>query len=329
MGWGRRARLRRTAVTATALACAAVSLLAGCTGGGGAPDDDGRAPQPGPTPSPSPSAPPVGPVLAVKIDNAPPARPHTGLGTADVVYVEQVEGGLSRLMAVYASGLPEEVGPVRSARETDLELLRQFERPVLAFSGAQTRLLPLIDRSPLRAASPGESPGAYFRGGGRAAPHNLYLRPHRLMPAAPGREALTPAGFAFGAAPEGGTAQTTRTVRYPAARFTFTWDARGDRYRVALDGDAAGATDGRPPAPATVVVQYVRMRPSGYFDSRGSNTPYTQTVGSGTAKVLRGGRTYDALWKRPGPGAGTRFTTPEGESLNFAEGQVWVLLTRA
>lgn len=325
MGRGRRVRWGRSALTAVT----AVSLLAGCAGGGGAPDDDGRAPEPRPRPSPTRSAPPAGPVLAVKIDNAPPARPHTGLGAADVVYVEQVEGGLSRLMAVYASGLPQTVGPVRSAREADLELLRQFDRPTLAFSGAQTRLLPLIDRSPLRAEPPSRSPAAYVRDGGRAAPHNLYLRPQRLMPSAPGKAALARAGFTFGAAPVGGRAEAARTVRYPAARFTFTWDARRDHYRVALDGTAATATDGRPPAPATVVVQHVRMRPSGYFDSRGSNTPYTETVGSGTATVLRDGRSYDALWKRAEPGDGTRFTTSDGEPLNFAEGQVWVLLAKA
>ncbi|MEV7995600.1 DUF3048 domain-containing protein [Streptomyces sp. NPDC086077] len=321
--------MRRAAVTALVGAGTAVSLMAGCTGGERPPDDDGRAPEPSPRPSAPRSAPPVGPVLTVKIDNTRPARPHTGLGTADIVYVEQVEGGLSRMLAVYASSLPKAVGPVRSAREADLELLRQFDHPTLAFSGAQTRLLPLIDRSPLRAEPPSRSPGAYFRGGGRAAPHNLYLRPHRLMPAAPGKAALTPAGFTFGAAPEGGRKETTRTVRYPAARFTFTWDARRDRYRVALDGTAATATDGQPPAPATVVVQYVRTRPSGYYDSRGSNTPYTETVGSGTAVVLRDGRAYDALWKRPEPGDGTRFATPDGAPLNFAEGQVWVLLTTA
>ncbi|MGW1543639.1 DUF3048 domain-containing protein [Streptomyces sp. NPDC002309] len=325
MGRGRGARGGRTALTAVAV----VSLMAGCTSGGGAPDDDGRAPRPGPEASPTRAAPPPGPVLAVKIDNARPARPHTGLGAADVVYVEQVEGGLSRLMAVYASSLPRTVGPVRSAREADLELLRQFDRPVLAFSGAQSRLLPLIDRSPLRAEPADRSPGAYVRDGGRAAPHNLYLRPHRLMSSAPGRAALAPAGLTFGAAPEGGRTEPTRTVRYPAARFTFTWDAARDRYRVALDGTAATAADGQPPTPATVVVQYVRMRPSDYFDSRGSNTPYTETVGSGTAEVLRDGKSYAALWKRPEPGDGTRFTTADGEPLNFAEGQVWVLLTKA
>ncbi|MBX9392651.1 DUF3048 domain-containing protein [Streptomyces sp. TRM72054] len=320
--------MRRLAVAAALGIVTAGSLTAGCTGGG-KPADDGRAPEPRPTPSPTRSAQRTASALAVKVDNAAGARPHTGLDAADIVYVEQVEGGLSRLLAVYASELPKAVGPVRSARETDLELLRQFDRPTLAFSGAQTKLLPLIDRAPLHAEPPGRTLGAYYRATDRAAPHNLYLRPHHLMPSTPGEAALTPTGFTYGPAPEGGEPETTRTVRYPAARFTFTWDDSRDRYRVAMDGTAAVTTDGQPVAPSTVVVQYVRMRPSGYFDSRGNNSPYTETVGSGTAQVLRDGKSYEALWKRPDPDDGTRFTTADGEPVNFADGQVWVVLARA
>jgi len=46
-----------------------------------------------------------------------------------------VEGGLSRFLAVYSSHVPPVVGPVPSAREDDLELLRQFGRPAFADGG--------------------------------------------------------------------------------------------------------------------------------------------------------------------------------------------------
>ena len=75
-------------------------------------------------------------VLAVKIDNIVTARPQTGLQSADIVYVEPVEGGLTRFMAVFSSRVPTTVGPVRSARESDLYLLPQFGRPAFAWSGA-------------------------------------------------------------------------------------------------------------------------------------------------------------------------------------------------
>ncbi|MDX2527169.1 DUF3048 domain-containing protein [Streptomyces europaeiscabiei] len=315
-------RARHRSSTGPLLAAlSAAALLAGCTVTG--PDgDDGRG-RDGRT-----SAPPVGSVLAVKIDNVSAARPQTGLDAADIVYAEQVEGGLSRLMAVYATQLPKAVGPVRSARESDLELLRQFDEPTLAFSGAQSKLLPLIDRAPLRAESPEDAHDAYFRGDEKPAPHNLYLRPEHLVGSPPGADALT-TGFRYGPAPAGGAPEDSRTVRYPAARFTFTWSDDSRRWQVAMDGTPTITTDDTRVAPATVVVQYVTIRKSQFHDYLGNNTPYTETVGSGRAEVLRDGRVFDANWERGTPEDGTTFTTTDGRPMNFAEGQVWVVYAKA
>ncbi|MFF4042864.1 DUF3048 domain-containing protein [Streptomyces sp. NPDC001816] len=323
---GRSARRRRTALTAALVAVTmTVSLTAGCTRHG--PADDAHAPHGTPSPT-GPAVPADGSLLAVKIDNVPAARPQTGLDAADVVYAEQVEGGLSRLMAVYATTLPKTVGPVRSARESDLELLRQFDEPTLAFSGAQRKLLPLIHQAPVRAESPDEATDAYYRGTDRAAPHNLYLHPARLLPSAPGKAALT-TGFRYGPAPSGGTPESARTVRYPSARFTFTWSAGRGGWLVAMDGTPTVTTDGVRPAPATVVVQYVKIRASHYHDALGNSTPYTETVGSGKAEVLRDGRSFDATWSRPSATDGTAFTAVDGSPMNFATGQVWVVFAEA
>ncbi|MFH9569692.1 DUF3048 domain-containing protein [Streptomyces sp. NPDC017454] len=313
---------RRGAALLTA--AVAVSLVAGCTVGSGpepVKEDDRRAPDRESSPSAKGRG---GSLLAVKVDNVRAARPQTGLDAADVVYVEPVEGGLSRLLAVYATELPESVGPVRSARESDLELLRQFDRPTLAFSGAQNKLLPLIDKAPLRAEPPGGESDAYVRDEGRPAPHNLYVRPGRLLPGPAGAEALT-TGFRHGEAPEGGTAASLRTVRYPSASFTFTWSGSRDRWLVSMDGAPARTAGGGRLAPATVVVQHVNVRESDFRDYLGNNSPYVESVGSGRAEVLRDGRAHAATWKRGAAADGTSFTTADGTPLNFAEGQVWVV----
>lgn len=260
------------------------------------------------------------PVLAVKIDNVAAARPQTGLAAADIVYVEPVEAGLSRLLGIYASELPDRVGPVRSAREADFELLEQFGDPALAYSGVQGRLQPVVDEAGLYPVPPGEAPDAYVRGTDRVAPHNLYIDPAGVLEAAPGAEDAGDVGFEFsGPPPAGGRPAAERSVSYQNASFSFTWSEEEGRWRVLLDGEETDA------APATVVVQRVTVRESDYRDSGGNVTPYTETVGSGTAEVLRDGRAFEAEWSRPDEGSGTEFTTPDGEPVPFAEGPVWVV----
>ncbi|MEU1174915.1 DUF3048 domain-containing protein [Streptomyces microflavus] len=292
-----------------------VLLAAGCTGGDGSGSESRSSSPPGTGAK----------VLAVKIDNVAPARPQTGLDQADIVYVEQVEAGLSRLLAVYSSELPPVIGPVRSARETDLELLRQFDRPVLAFSGAQSGLLPAIDRAPLDAVPPSAAPRAYFRGPERPAPHNLYLRPERIPYAASGTEAVEALGLRFGPAPPGGRAEESRTVRFPSARTTFTWSAERERWLVSVDGSPARTSEGGRLGAATVIVQDVTVRPSAFGDRSGNNTPFTETVGSGTAHVLRDGKAYEARWARTSADADTAFTTPDGERIDLASGPLWIV----
>lgn len=207
---GPRGRLAASLATLAVLIAAAV----GCQSGGGE-----TAPSPSRSTPSTTSSGPRAHVLAVKIDNVGPARPQTGLDKADIVYVEQVEAGLSRILAAYSSRMPPVVGPVRSARETDLELLRQFDRPTLAFSGAQAKLLPAIEAAPLNPLPPTADPGAYFRGSDRAAPHNLYLRPGKTPHATTGVNAAEDIGLRFAAPPPGGrpSPDTRSGIRRPAS----------------------------------------------------------------------------------------------------------------
>ncbi|MFD6277521.1 DUF3048 domain-containing protein [Streptomyces sp. NPDC060209] len=265
-------------------------------------------------------------VLAVKIDNVAAARPPTGLEKADIVYVEQVEAGLSRILAAYSSDVPSVIGPVRSARETDLELLRQFDEPTLAYSGAQSALRPSIEAAPLEALPPSKAPDAYFRSGDRAAPHNLYLRPGKIPHASNGVNAAEDIGLRFAAPPPGGTPVNGRTVSYPSARFAFTWAADRDQWLVSMDGTPARTASGDRLGAATVVLQEVDVQPSRFRDRGGNTSPFSATVGSGSATVLRDGKSYDVAWERNTARSATGFTIRDGEPMTFATGQVWIVL---
>ena len=265
----------------------------------------------------------LGQVIVAKIDNIVDARPPTNLTSADIVYLLPVEGGLSRIFAVYSSRIPAVIGPVRSARQDDLELLRQFGRPGFAYSGATPHLLPFIARA--RVVNLYDTP-AYFRDDSRVAPHNLYAYGRVLRAEARGASTARDIGFRFGPAPPGGRPATSFSVSYPAAAFTFRWSARAHRWLVWMDGTQATDAAGGDLAAATVVIQDTVVRTSRFLEY-GVRPPYARSAGSGTAVVLRDGRAWRVHWSRPSPDGGTTYTLPSGARMTFAPGQVWVVLT--
>jgi hypothetical protein len=261
--------------------------------------------------------------LIFKIDNVQPARPPTGLTKADIVYVLPVEGGLSRIFAVFSSHIPPVVGPVRSSREEDIQLLRQFGRPAFAFSGAQPHLLPVVEHARIVNLYAGIV-GGYFRGSGRIAPYNLYAKTKTLLGEAKGASKARDIGFRFGHAPAGGKPTTVYNVKYRAAAFSIRWSTPAHRWLIWMDGRQATAAAGTKLGAPTVVVQYVNVGTS-VFRELGIRPPYAHTVGSGSAVVLRDGRAYRVHWSRPDADGGTAFTLPDGHRMTFARGQVWVI----
>jgi Protein of unknown function (DUF3048) N-terminal domain/Protein of unknown function (DUF3048) C-terminal domain len=337
MSWTRR---RIVASAAGAVACIAAAATLGLVLSSAPAHKPPPRPSAAPTPTPSPThtaattrlvspftGEPVkalGPVLAVKIDNIVYARPQTGLTDADIVYVLPVEGGLSRFLAIFSSHFPPIIGPVRSARADDLELLRQFGRPAFAWSGAQPRLTRVVERARIVDLYANLVNG-YYRDYNRVAPYNLYAETHVLLHEAKGASKAHDIGFRFGPPNLGGRATTSASVSYPAASFRFTWSARLQRWLVWIDGARAGSTEGEQLSAATVVLQHTNVSTSKFLEY-GLRPPYAQSIGHGTAIVLRNGMAYRVNWSRPRPDDGTTYTTASGQRMRFAPGPVWIVL---
>jgi hypothetical protein len=335
MVWDRRSITLTAAGVAAAVALTVTGIIIATRG-----DTAGHlasAPKP-PSPSPSPShrAPLRSPftgervhrlkrVLIAKIGNTFPERPATGLASADIVYLIPVEGGLSRIMAVFSSHYPRVIGPVRSARQDDLDLLRQFGRPAFAWSGAQPRLQRVVPHARIVNLFAGTTSG-YFRSLNRVEPYNLYANTRTLLKHARHASVARDIGFRFGAAPPGGHRVKSKSVSYPAASFRFTWSPHRHRWLVSMDGTpATSAGAGRLAAP-TVVIQRVVVGLSPFLEQGPMKPPDAHSVGSGTALVLRNGKAYHTRWSRPSANGGTRFTTDSGQPMTFARGPVWIVL---
>jgi hypothetical protein len=326
-------RARTISIVVAVIVVAGLAAAVIVVASGSSPPRARQAPTPSPTPhvvqqlrSPFTGEPvkSLGPVLAVKIDNIAEARPPTGLTAADIVYLLPVEGGLSRILAVFSSHFPPVIGPVRSSREDDLELLRQFGRPAFAYSGAQPQLVPVVHNARIVDLYAGIV-GGYYRDPNRVAPHNLYAHTQQLIAESPGASTAKDIGLRFGPAPPGGTVTAAASAAYPAAAFTFRWSAAKARWLVWMDGTPAGATEGGQLSAATVVIQYTTIRTSRFLEE-GVPPPYAESTGSGTALVLRDGQEWHARWSRPNADGGTTFSTAAGQPMTFALGPVWVVL---
>lgn len=273
-----------------------------------------------------------GEILVVKIDDTVSARPQIGIDRADVVYIEQVEGGLTRLAAVFSSEIPTLIGPVRSARISDIDILAQYGRVVFAYSGAQGKMLPVISAANLNDyGAQRQSPTIYTRDEARTSPTDMVLRADLLLEKvrSDGREIAQSrsVGWNFGDAPAGGIAITGAEINWPTASYELTWSAAEERWLISNNGVANMSASGTQHGPTTFVIQLVEILPSEYGDKFGGVTPFSKTVGSGTGYVLRDGKYFSATWSRPDELSGTTWRALDGSEIAFARGQVWIALT--
>lgn len=277
------------------------------------------------TAKPKPKDPRYPAALVVKIDSVNRSRPHTGLDKANAIYVEPVEGGHSRMLATYWGKRPSAIGPVRSARETDIQLLAQFKKPVLSYSGAASQLKGALNKSGIKLASPNHTSGAYFRNSSRPGPHNMFVRPAKLPST---KRVASP--LPTGAAPKGGKATKSYKVSYQAANYEFTWSKKRERWLVSQNGSPLTTTEKGRMVASTVVVQRVKIvKGIGISDAAGSLSPVARTVGKGKVTLLRDGKAYNGKWSRSKAKRPTTYETKKGKPLPFAKGKVWVLLVPA
>jgi hypothetical protein len=337
----------RSRLAAAVLAASVVAGLAACSG-----DDPPPPPAPAPTPTPTPTATkpppppkppavnpltglrgvPTRPVIAAKIDDTAAGRPQIGLEAADVVYVEQVEGGATRLVAVFASRHPATVGPVRSVRNNDPELLAAYGRPALASSGGAAGPVRRLHRSRVLDAGPGARGGAYRRLATRPAPYNLVVDVARLAREVRGASRPTDVGFRWAATDPrlAGARKVSRVeVLVGTTRIRFAWEARGKRWLLLdANGRPRRTASGKAIATPNVVIPFSRARldPTN-VDVLGTPSVYTSTVGTGKLLVLRDGRVLAGSWQRRHPMYGTHYLDAGGKrDLTLRPGGAWVLL---
>ncbi|KQW06346.1 hypothetical protein ASC66_07510 [Leifsonia sp. Root4] len=301
-----------------------------------------KTPRPTPTASATPTPPPVlaplrgtvapsggleRPSLAAKIDNHEGARPQVGLERTDIVFEELVEGGLTRYVAIWHSDLPDEVGPVRSVRPMDPDIVTPFGG-IIAYSGGQEVFVDMMMAAPVvNAVFDFDETGLFYRDDVHESPHDVIVRAGELV----GRNADLPApaaqfGYAEGAAlPTAlveGVANSVVQQRFSDARWpSWGWDAASATWLRSQEGapdlDAAGAQL----RASNVVTLLVGIDEDSYED-----IPRTLMIGTGEAWVSTGGKTVHGIWSKDSAAGSIRLVSDIGTPITLAPGNSWVEL---
>jgi pyridoxal 5'-phosphate synthase pdxS subunit len=173
------------------------------------------------------------PIVAVKIENTSAARPQAGLEAADLVFEQLVEGGLTRFAVLFHSELPTDVGPVRSARFVDIDILGSLGS-ALVYSGARQEVTDALWQQRLIALIADSGRPIFRRAPDRPGSHDLMADLEAALALAVTLPQVTPAPrfLEFGPAPDGGAPGTEVTIRLSgAARTGWQWDAEAAVYR--------------------------------------------------------------------------------------------------
>jgi hypothetical protein len=277
------------------------------------------------------------PALAVKIENSVDSRPQSGLNSADVVWEEVVEGGITRFVAVFHSTLPPEIGPVRSVRPMDPAIVAPL-RGLLAFSGGQRPFVDAVADAGLQVVSHDAGSPGFYRLSTRSAPHDVYADPADLLAQAdPGHRAAPAGQFRFA---DPGDRSTAELAGAPAAALDltlsgvshprWTWSRPDGAWLRAELGTPATGADGAPLRATNVVVLRVAIDTgTGFSDPAGNPVPETQMVGSGEALVATGGHTVAATWMKTSVFDPVVLTGADGTPVRLAPGSTWVELVPA
>jgi hypothetical protein len=262
------------------------------------------------------------PALSVKVDNAPDARPQAGLDDADIVTEELVEGGITRFLVTFQSHDAALVGPIRSVRPVDADLLDELGGGIFAFSGGSAgALAPVQQHSGATLVAPGAPLADFQRVPGRIAPANLFASTLSLYAAGGklgGHRPPAPALFTYSPQPPAGATPVHAAGLAFSTSSSTAWDWNATKWVRTGDGVPATAAD--------VVVLSVTTRPSGVRDIRGNENPLSVLTGSGRCWILRDGVMIQGTWQRPSTETPVQLVGADQTTMTLAPGRTWIEL---
>ena len=278
--------------------------------------------------------------VAVKYGNADgKATPQVGINAADVVYEIQVEGQVTRLLAIFHSTDAAPVGPVRSARASEIGALSELNTPVFVWHGNNQILGPQVRASDIVDGSIDAITSVFYRQAGRSAPYNSFVEGTAQVRAAAKPSGTPPPPLFFYRSSDAGLSRLAVPASQVTIRFPFPFNGGGGEAPVVYDWVPEGGVwirnqngephvdgDGVQIAAQNVIVRFVEALDSGTIDGAGTRVPTAQFVGQGAVWVFTGGHVVTGTWVKPDLVTPTRYVDDDGNDIRLAPGRTWISL---
>ena len=266
------------------------------------------------------------PAMVVKIDNHPKARPQFGINQADIIFEENVEK-LTRFAAVFHSEGSDPVGPIRSGRFQDINLLGSLNKPLFVWSGGNAKVSAAIQDSDLVDLSwtVANKDGGFTRDDERTAPHNLIAETTKLWTLAPSGAKPPAQQFVYRGVSDANASTSKDTdgvkISMDGVKVHWIWDSASKEFqRLSDDKPHMDSEDVQLAVPNVVVLE---------VEYSNNYSPTSKTVGSGKAFVFTNGVMYEGKWTRDDRLKPFTLTDSAGAPIKLTPGQTFVEVARA
>lgn len=276
-----------------------------------------------------PDGPPANPVFVVKVENTRAGSPQYGLNQAEVVVEQMVEGGVTRLAAMYYTALPNKIGHVRSMRATDVGIAAPVAGQIVASGGAGATY-DVVAANGLTVFAEDKGAPGFSSDPSKSRPYNRLLDLAALAGSATAGEMPGPyfeftkpveEGAEPPAPPAGARPVTSASITFSRSHTTTLALGEGGWSRT--NGFAAAGEEFVAP---NLVVVFAPVVDAGYKDPGGNSVPETKFEGTGRGLVVIGGQAVDVTWTKEGPGGTLKFVDANGAPVTMPVGKTWIQL---
>lgn len=268
-------------------------------------------------------------VIAVMLDNQYSARPQAGISKCDIVYEILAEGNITRYMGILGTDKPDDLGPIRSARDYFIDRALEYDALYVHVGGSPQAYEAIPELKVASVDAMHQSSDIFWRKDHKGAPHNMYSSYEAIIKGA-NRKGYREEGkfetlsFKDRDGEIKGESLENITLPYYGKKYysAFTYNQDEKQYHRYINGKPHLDEKGETPVIAkNIIVQFCNTRRI-KGDTEGRRA--IDMIGEGAGLYITNGKYIDITWKKSSERELTRYYDSAGQEVVLNPGKIWI-----